>query len=47
MERLLALPATAVYPGHFGRGDLAAMRHAIQGYLTGVNVSKGENTYAT
>ena len=31
MERLLTLPATAVYPGHFGRGDLADMRRAIQG----------------
>lgn len=47
MERLLALPAKAVYPGHFGRGDLAGMHHAIRGYLTGANASKGENTYAT
>tara|TARA_Y100001934_G_scaffold175436_1_gene207768 strand:+ start:22787 stop:23575 length:789 start_codon:yes stop_codon:yes gene_type:complete len=47
MTRLLALPATAVYPGHFGRGDLGAMRHAIEGYLAGNSVRHGENTYAT
>ena len=47
MERLLALPATAVYPGHFGRGDLVAMHRAIRGYLAGASASKGENTYGT
>lgn len=46
MERLLALPATAVYPGHFGRGSLREMRHAIEGYLAGRSASEGENTYA-
>ncbi len=45
MERLLALPASAVYPGHFGRGDLAAMRHAIETYLAGHSARKGPRTY--
>jgi len=46
MERLLALPATAVYPAHFGRGDLSEMRSAIEGYLAGRNAAEGEHTYS-
>ena len=45
MRRLLDLPATAVYPAHFGRGDLTEMRRALHGYLAGNNTAKGENTY--
>jgi glyoxylase-like metal-dependent hydrolase (beta-lactamase superfamily II) len=45
MARLTALPARAVYPPHFGRGDVADMRRAIAGYLAGRNAAHGANTY--
>jgi hypothetical protein len=46
ITRLAALPATAVYPGHFGRGDISEMRAAITHYLAGGAAEKGPNTYA-
>jgi len=46
MRRLLDLPATAVYPAHFGRGDLTEMRRALTGYLAGNRATKGEHTYS-
>jgi hypothetical protein len=39
------LPAAAVCPGHFGRGNLDAMRAAIAGYIAGTNADQGANTY--
>jgi glyoxylase-like metal-dependent hydrolase (beta-lactamase superfamily II) len=45
VQRLAALPAAAVCPGHFGRGNLDAMRAAIAGYIAGTNADQGANTY--
>ncbi len=45
MTRLMALPAKAVYPAHFGRGDVVEMHNAVEGYLAGRSASEGAHTY--
>jgi len=45
IKRLADLPATAVYPGHFARSNVVAMKAAIAAYLDGRNSAHGVNTY--
>ena len=45
LARMAALPATAVYPGHHDRSDVAAMRAAIDAYLAGVTVKTAPADY--
>jgi len=46
LARMAALPATVVYPGHFGRSDASDMRRAIGNYLAGRNVASAPHGYA-
>ncbi len=45
ITRIAALPATTVYPGHFDRRDVTAMRAAIDGYLAGATVKTAPGDY--
>ncbi|MEM7124153.1 MAG: MBL fold metallo-hydrolase [Pseudomonadota bacterium] len=46
LARMAALPATAVYPGHYDRSDVASMRAAIADYLAGENLDDVPDGYA-